>query len=149
MQDQLIYSWYEQYKVGLFRFALSILKDTHMAEDALQEAFVRLLRQNRLPDPEKVQAWLYRVVRNICYDTLRKRRREVEASPIATPEKNWEFSDLIASLPQKEQEILALRFIGGFSHKDIAVITGMTVHSVKKRYERAIAKLRTEMEVSI
>lgn len=147
MHDQLVYSWYEQYKVGLYRFALSILKDTHLAEDALQEAFLRLLRSNRLPDPEKAQAWLYRVVRNICYDTLRKRKRETEEAPVAAPEKNLEFLDLISPLPQKEQEILALRFIGGFTHKEIASITGMTVHSAKKRYERAIAKLRTEMEV--
>ena len=37
MQDETIYTWYQQYKVGLFRFALSILKDSHLAEDALQE----------------------------------------------------------------------------------------------------------------
>lgn len=148
MPDQLIYSYYEEYKVGLFRFALSILKDVHSAEDALQEAFVRLLTQSRLPDPEKAQAWLYRVVRNICYDMLRKRKHEAQETPISVSEKSWDFLELIDPLPWKEQELLALRFIGGFSHKEIAAITGMTVHSAKKRYERAIAKLRTEMEVS-
>lgn len=151
MQDSLVYRWYEQYKIGLFRFALSILKDSHLAEDALQEAFVRLLRQNRLPDSEKAQAWLYRVVRNICYDMLRQRKHETgEVLTAAPPQnENWEFIELISPLPQKEQEILALRFIGGFSHKEIAAITGSTLHGTKKRYERAIQALRTEMEVSI
>lgn len=151
MQDTLIYSWYEAYKTGLYRFALSILKDPHLAEDALQEAFLRMLRASRLPDPEKAQAWLYRVVRNICYDTLRKRKQEDGEIPItaAPREGNWEFIELISPLPRKEQEILALRFIGGFTHKEIAQILGMTVHSAKKRYERAIQTLRTEMEVSI
>lgn len=150
MHEEIVYSWYEQYKVGLFRFALSILKDIHLSEDALQEAFVRLLAQNRLPDPEKAQAWLYRVVRNICYDTLRRRKRETgEATAAAPATGNWEFIELISPLPQKEQEILALRFLGGFSHKEIAQIMGMTLHGAKKRYERAIIQLRTEMEVSI
>lgn len=151
MHEKMVYNWYEQYKTGLYRFALSILKDAHLAEDALQEAFVRLLQQNRLPDTEKAQAWLYRVVRNICYDVLRKRKQEGGELPqtAAVMDRSWEFIELIAPLPQKEQEILALRFIGGFTHKEIASITGQTVHSTKKRYERSIARLRAEMEVSL
>ena len=85
MQNETIYRWYEQYKVGLFRFALSILKDSHLAEDALQEAFVRLMHQNRLPDSENVQAWLYRVVRNLCYDLLRKQKRETGEVSMTAP----------------------------------------------------------------
>jgi len=151
MHQQLVYDWYQAYHTGLYRFALSILKDVQLAEDALQEAFVRLLQQNRLPDTEKAQAWLYRVLRNICYDILRRQKREIPESPAAAavPGENWEFIELIAPLPQKEREILALRFIGGFSHREIAHIMGMTVHSEKKRYERAIQALRKEMEVSI
>ena len=151
MQNETIYRWYEQYKVGLFRFALSILKDSHLAEDALQEAFVRLMHQNRLPDSENVQAWLYRVVRNLCYDLLRKQKRETGEVSMTAPatDGNWEFIELISPLSQKDQEILALRFIGGFSHKEIAGILKMTTHSTKKRYERAIQTLRKEMEVSI
>ena len=155
MHERMVYDWYQQHKTGLYRFALSILKDAHLAEDVLQEAFVRMLSLNRLPDTEKAQAWLYRVVRNICYDILRKRKREADELPAAVtcPEETWEFTELIAPLPQKEQEILALRFIGGIScsfwGREIAQIMGMTVHSAKKRYERAIHILRTEMEVML
>lgn len=151
MHKQMVYRWYQQYKTSLYRFALSILKDSYLAEDVLQEAFVRMLGLNRLPDSEKAQAWLYRVVRNICYDILRKQKREVceTSDTAASGEVNWEFVEMIAPLPQKDQEILALRFIGGFTHKEIAQIMGMTVHSTKKRYERAIQKLRTEMEVML
>ena len=150
MQNQTVYDWYQMYHTGLYRFALSILKDSHLAEDALQEAFVRLLARNYLPEADKASSWLYRVVRNICYDILRKRKRETEESPSAPApaEEKWEFMELIAPLPQKEQEILSLRFIGGFTHKEIARIMGLTVHGTKKRYERAIHALRQEMEVS-
>ena len=151
MQDQMVYDWYQAYHTGLYRFALSITKDPHGAEDALQEAFVRLLSQDSLPDSEKARAWLYKVVRNICYDILRKRKHETEETQLSPPPtvETWEFMDIIAPLPQKEQEILALRFIAGFSHREIAQIMGFTVHGAKKRYERAIQKLRTEMEVSL
>lgn len=151
MQDQMVYDWYQAYHTGLYRFALSITKDPHGAEDALQEAFVRLLSQDSLPDSEKARPWLYKVVRNICYDILRKRKHETEVTQLSAtpPEETWEFMDIIALLPQKEQEILSLRFIGGFTHKEIARIMGLTVHSTKKRYERAIHTLRQETEVSL
>ena len=55
MNKELVYAWYEQYKTGIYRYALSILKDTHGAEDVLQETFLRLLSgkyvAERFPTP--------------------------------------------------------------------------------------------------
>lgn len=151
MNHALVYSWYEQYRTGIYRFALSILRDPQMAEDVLQETFVRLISGIGWPDEGKEKAWLFRVARNLCFDILRKRIREMEATPViaAPPDQNWEFLELISPLTETEKEIVSLKFIGGFSHKEIARITGTTVHATKKRYERAIQKLRGEMEVSI
>ena len=152
MNPQLVQAWYESYRVGIYRFALSILRDTQQAEDVLQETFVKLIcGKFSCPTPGKEKAWLFRVARNLCFDILRKRVQELELPPaIAAPEgENWEFIELISPLTQTEQEILSLRFIGGFTHKEIAKITGTTVHAAKKRYERAIQKLRAEMEVTL
>ena len=152
MNPQLVQEWYECYRIGLYRFALSILRDTQQAEDVLQETFVKLLcGKFSSPTPGKEKAWLFRVARNLCFDILRKRVQELELPPaIAAPEgENWEFIELISSLSQSEQEIISLKFIGGFTHKEIAKITGTTVHAAKKRYERAIQKLREEMEVTL
>lgn len=145
------HQWYEQYKVGIYRFSLSILKDPQLAEDVLQETFLRILSGKGNPDPGKEQAWLYRVARNICYDILRKRKRETEEA-INTPGptgNQWEFLELIAPLSPVEQEIVSLKIIGGLAHKEIAKVMGITTAGAKKRYERAIAKLRKEMEVSL
>ena len=152
MNPQLIQSLYEEYHTGIYRFALSLLRDPQQAEDVLQETFVKLLNGKlHTPTPGKEKAWLFRVARNLCLDILRKRIRDLELPPvIAAPQgENWEFIDLISPLPQSEQEILSLKFIGGFTHGEIAKITGTTLHAAKKRYERAIQKLREEMEVSI
>lgn len=144
-----VHKWYEQYKTGIYRFSLSILKDPQLAEDALQETFLRLLSGKGSPDPGKEQAWLYRVARNICYDILRKRKREVdEISNTPAPSKeSWEFMELLAPLPPKDREVVALKIIGGLTHAEIASVMGSTTAGAKKRYERAIQKLREEMEV--
>ncbi len=149
MNHPFVYSWYEQYKTGIFRFALSILKDPQLAEDVLQETFLRILSGKGNPDPGKEQAWLYRVARNICYDTLRKRKRETEESPNtpAPAQSNWEYLELIAPLSAREQEIVSLKILGGLTHREIARVLGTTTAGAKKRYERAIEKLREEMEV--
>ena len=148
MNPELIHQWFETYKTGIYRFALSILKDPQLAEDVLQETFLRLLRGNRIPLPGKEQAFLYKTARNLCYDILRKRKRETEEVTNApAPPEGWEFLELIAPLSPKEQEIVSLKIIGGLTHAEIAAVIGTTPAGAKKRYERAIEKLRTEMEV--
>lgn len=152
MNPELVYDWYETYRTHIYRFALSILHSPQQAEDVLQETFVRLLSGKfYTPTPGKEKAWLFKVARNLCFDILRGRTRELELPPaIAAPAgENWEFLELISPLSQSEQEIVSLKFIGGFTHKEIAKITGTTVHGAKKRYERAIQKLREEMEVTL
>ncbi len=151
MDPQLVERWYEEYKLGIYRFALSLLRDAQLAEDVLQETFAKALGNPfSIPTPGKEKAWLYRVARNLCMDILRKRSREAEAPPeIAAPAgQNWEFLEMLAPLTQSEQELVSLKILGGFTHKEIAKITGITVHAAKKRYERAIEKLRQEMEES-
>ena len=81
-------------------------------------------------------------------DHLRRQKREqpLLSQPAADSREDWEFIRLIAPLNRTEQQILSLRFIGGLTHKEIAQVLGLTVHGSKKRYERAIEKLRKEME---
>ncbi len=151
MNPQLAQKWYEMYRVDIYRFALSLLRSPYQAEDVLQETFVKLLTGKfSCPAPGKEKAWLFKVAKNHCMDILRRRIRELELPPaISAPAgENWEFLELISSLSQDEQMIVSLRFIGGFTHAEIAKITGITLHAAKKRYERAIQKLREEMEVS-
>ena len=143
MNRQMVHKWYEAYKTGLFRFALSILKDESAAEDVLQEVFVRLLSGKYSPEPGKEQAYLYRCVRNLCYDEIRRRKRtteeEREAADLRDP---YRFLELIAPLGEKEREIITLKIVGGLTNREIGKVLGLTEQAVKKRYQRAIKKLR-------
>lgn len=144
MHQQMIYDWYEQYKTGIYRYALSILKDPQLAEDVLQETFLRLLSGKYTVHPGKEQAWLYKAAHNLCCDILRKRNWETGQLPEPVGGENYEYIDLISGLEATEREIVTLRIVGGLSHKEIASIMGLTLHASKKRYERAIQKLREE-----
>ena len=143
MKQQLIYSWYEQYKNGIFRYALSILKDSHGAEDIVHDTFVKALSQGHLPEPENAQAWLYRVARNLCYDRLRKIKYEQLQLQVPVQAENpYEYIELIASLAPKDREIVTLRIVGGLTHQEIGAVLGIHGKAAQKRYERAIATLR-------
>lgn len=143
MNPQQVQQWYEQYKTGIFRFVLSILKNASLAEDVLQETFLKLLSGKYTVHEGKEQAWLYKVARNLSYDILRNQSREV----VLTDQQNREsyaYIELIAGLDLTEKEIVTLKIVGGLTHKEIAKVMGLTVHASKKRYERAIQKLREE-----
>ena len=143
MNRERIANWYEQYKTGLYRFALSILKNESMAEDILQEVFLRLLSGRYAPDLGKEQAYLYRAVRNLCYDEMRRaKRRDQELKPQFGMTENYAYIELIAPLEKKEQEIVTLKIVGGLSHREIGKVMGLTEQAAKKRYLRAIEKLR-------
>ena len=144
MNPNLVKQWYETYKTGIFRFALTMLKDTHLAEDVLQETFVRLLSGKYTVHTGKEQAWLYKVARNLCLDILRKRNWETGALPETVGEDSYGYIELISGLDQTEREIVSLKIIGGLTHSEIAKVMGLTVSASKRRYERAIAKLRKE-----
>ena len=144
MDRSLAACLYEQHKNGIYRYALSILKDTQLAEDVLHDTFVKLLSGSQ---PQTVLPWLYRVARNLCYDQLRRAKRE---SPLVQPPSQADISyayiELIAALPPHEQEIVTLKIVSGLTHKEIGNILGITASAAQKRYERAIAALRDKEE---
>ena len=145
MSQSLIYSWYEQYKNGIFRYALSITKDPYLSEDILHDTFVKLLSGGIRCASGKEQAWLYRIARNLCYDRLRRAKHEqAYAEPPAVSDSRFEYIELISSLSPMEREIVTLRIVGGLSHKEIGSVLGITSSAAQKRYERAISALRNK-----
>lgn len=145
MNRSLINHWYEQYKNGIFRYALSLTKDPHLAEDVLHDTFVKLLSGTVQCAIGKEQAWLYRIARNLCYDRLRRAKREQSyPESLGYSDRQLEYIDLISSLTPLEQEIVTLKIVGRLSHKEIGSVLGITASAAQKRYERAISTLRSK-----
>ena len=145
MHRAKIENWYEQYKTGLFRYAFTLVKELETAEDVLQEIFLRLLAGKNFPEPGKEQAYLYRMARNLCFDHLRRQKRLAqEPAQISSEQGQYAYIELISTLDSREQEVVTLKIVGGLTHREIAKVLGLTEHAAKKRYERAIQKLREE-----
>ncbi len=147
MDRSRIWSLYEQYKNGIFRYILSITKDPYLAEDVLHDTFVKLLSGGVRCAPGKEQAWLYRIARNLCFDHLRKSGRELPYAVTPTQESSQlEYIELISGLSPAEQEIVTLKIVGGLTHREIGAVLGISAGAAQKRYERAIAALRDKEE---
>ncbi len=133
--------------------ARQILGSESLAEDAVQEAFLRLVRHPRLYDPRRpFSHWFYTVLRNACRDHLRRRtkRAEVERRG-AVPERDGPPAEgvdirvLLERLPEEEKPVLLLRLQGGLSFEEIGGFLGISLEAAKKRAQRGLRRLREKM----
>src|SRR5580704_8918210 len=89
---------FERYETPLFQFLLGILKDTHRAEDALQETFVRALSRLDGVDPDHLRGWLFTIAYHEAM-LLRRRQRVRAADPLPPPD------DLPGDAPEPYEEV--------------------------------------------
>lgn len=156
---------YERYRFDMFRVAYSVLKDYHLAQDAVQSAFIRLL--NNLDgidqiESEKTRAFVIIVTRNISINFYRKRKRQNnvmldEVEDILADESqviddkivNAELFDRIKSkikhLYEPYADILALRYFYHYSDKEIAELLGISHENARVRLHRAKQSLIREI----
>jgi RNA polymerase sigma-70 factor (ECF subfamily) len=148
-----------------YNLARWMTRNEHDAEDVVQEAFLRALRFFGGFHGGNARAWLLAIVRNTCYDWLRRHRpSEVSASfdeeihtdgdPTPTPEdlviqqaERLRLRDALEALPLAWREVLILRELEGLSYKEIADIAGIKMGTVMSRLARARAALQRQLVV--
>lgn len=150
---------YHLHKTPIFRTALAISGDRHLAEEILQEVFLRAHKNiHRMHDDRSLAPWLYRVTVNLTYDittrrnrgqTLLKKLADWLPSPLKSPEYVMETQELqmlvlqaINQLEIKQRTVLVLFYLQGFSMGEIAGITEVPVGTVKSRLHYARQNLR-------
>ena len=158
--DRELEAWLTQDYATAYRTACLVLRDPHSAQDAVQEAFLRVYRfRDAIPAGDGRKAWLYRVVVNACISRVRaeasRTGRDVgeaalEALPDREPEPEQaaERSQLagdvvaaLADLPEHLRVPLVLRFYAGLSEKEIAVAIQRRPGTVKSRLHEARQRL--------
>jgi RNA polymerase sigma-70 factor (ECF subfamily) len=158
-QDELD-AWLAQDYAAAYRTACLVLRDRDAAQDAVQEAFLRVWRfRSAIPDGAGRKAWLYRVVVNACVSRVRAETSRagkdsgpegLEALPSEAPEPEQlaERSQLagdvlaaLAALPEHLRIPLVLRFYAGLSEKEIATAIDRRPGTVKSRLHEARARL--------
>ncbi len=151
----------EKYQRLVYSIALNYLKDSALAEDASQEAFIKAFKHLRSYNPEfRFSTWLTRITTNTCSDMLRKRRDLTpldEAFEIAdkgeTPEdyavrkdKKEKLDYLVNALDPKYKQPLLLYHVSGLKYEEIAEHMRVPMSIVKNRIFRARKMLKEALE---
>ncbi|GJM21820.1 MAG: DNA-directed RNA polymerase sigma-70 factor [Planctomycetota bacterium] len=150
-----------EYERPLTRYALHMLGDVERARDVVQDVFLRCLAQDRDKLSLNLRAWLYTVCRNRVLDILRKesRMRTSDESGLLAlkgneppPEQGVQQKEvlgralqMLAALPQRQQEVLRLKFQDGLSYKEIAAVTTHSVSYVGVLLHEGMKTLRTRL----
>ena len=143
----------------LFALAHRILRDVDRAEDALQDALVIAWRDLRgLRDPDRFDAWVTKVVTNVCISqAMRERRRTVNLRvlPIDGPAAPDELASLVdrdqlergfRRLSPDERAILVLHHYAGYPLVDIAELLGLPAGTVRSRLHHAHRAMRAALD---
>jgi len=142
----------------MFGIARLVLRDVHLAEDAVQESLIRAWRElPRLEDPDRFNAWLYRILVNACADQGRVRRRWSSQLVILRSEPSTDDPQgVLADRDQLERGFrrlkpehrvaIALHYYLGLSAPEIAETLGVPVGTAKSRLHYATETLRAVLD---
>jgi len=149
--------WVREHQDQAWSLARYLLKDASEAEDAVQEAFIRLWNHRESVDPERIRPWLMKVTRNLCLDRLRRRKPTEELREIHEVEDHgpmagavqgelghW-LTRAIAGLKEPYRSLVVLRDIQQHSYEEVAGATDLSLAQVKVYLHRARKQLREEL----
>jgi RNA polymerase sigma factor (sigma-70 family) len=172
-QDQRISDVVKQEQSRLRNFIRRQVPDPRDAEDILQDVFYELVEAYRMTKPvEQVTAWLFRVARNRITDLFRRKSREAarnqretisedgevllleellpshDADPDAAYARSVlfeELDDALEELPEEQREVFIAHELMGYSFKELAAQSGVTVNTLLSRKHYAVLYLRERL----
>ncbi len=153
MDDKEFCGCADRYKDMVYRVALNFLGAGSDAEDAVQEAFLKLYTSgNGFESEEHRRRWLIRVTLNICknMERSRKNRRQVPLEALELPaefetEEQTELYSAVMSLPEKYRTVLYLFYYEEYSVREIGQILDIRESNVTTRLSRGRELLKTQL----
>lgn len=155
-EEDVLAALVAEYASTLYRVAFSVLRNPADAEDAVQEAFLRVLRHREsLAEVRDRRVWLIRIVWNIVLDRKRRAKTRPETDDVAElarvlPSHGLSAEQIasasqhhahvlrcVEQLPAKEREVLLLSAFEELTSVEIATVLGITESSVRSRLFRA------------
>ncbi|MXZ75076.1 MAG: sigma-70 family RNA polymerase sigma factor [Gemmatimonadetes bacterium] len=147
------------YQDMAFGYALGLLGERHLAEDAAQEGFIAAWQQiESLRKPDSFPAWLRRIIKWQCFRFKRRNNHhfvpmedDIEAadeSPLdraARRDMSEKVRAAVEALPETLREVTVLRYIGDYSAPEIAHFMGLKAGTVRKRLFEARSKLKPSL----
>ena len=162
-----------RHQTALYNFALRQVRVPQVAEDVVQESFVRVVQNAAdFKHEARFTTWIYTITRNLCIDHLRKRALrkhpsldesrgeegdgptlgEQTADPRASVEREATGTELkeriaraVDTLPDEQREVFLMREVANLPFKEIAEITGVPENTVKSRMRYALERLQEQL----
>ena len=151
---------YDMYCDAMFIIAQRYVKDSFVAEDQMQDAFIKVFKNiKNFKGEVTIGAWIKRIVINQCIDYLKKKRIELvsidEAKLTIADENDWNvneevtinsISSAINNLPEKYKIVLNLYLIEGYDHQEIAQVLKITEVNSRSQLMRGKNKLKSQLK---
>lgn len=154
--EEAVEELFELYADEIFRYARLMLRDDYLAEDLVQEVFIRVLRSwDKFREESNAKTWLWTIARNCLYDVFRKRKRNslhftekaLDDLQVTTPFQSLiELEESIYALNENQRQVFILRCIQDLSVSDTASVLGWTEAKVKTTLHRAINQLKMTLQ---
>ncbi len=153
MNEETLTALVDTHESGIYRYLVYLGAGHAAAEDVLQDTFLAAY-QNRSPenDPAKVGAWLRGIARNIFRKHCRKRKMSpilFDDAALAAAESYWRetaetgfdqimlaLDSCLKKLPDKQRELIIMRYDKSISRRSMAELTGMTPDGIKSALRR-------------
>ena len=156
----------ERYRASIYRYILRLVRDPERADDLTQETFLRVHRRlGDLKDPAALEAWLYRIATNLCYDRFRQREHRQPLLPLLPeseemsavvvddlalrPDQLLEQSEMsdcvmrfLIQLPESQRQVILLHDLQELTAPEIAERLTISLPNVKIRLHRARLRLK-------
>lgn len=152
----------ERHESALIRYAASILGDTERAREVVQDTLLKLCTSAPETICDHLAEWLFTVCRNRAFDVRKKDGRMVPLTdidletrprpgprPIAELERREtlrQVRKLVSGLPEKEREVLTLKFVCDLSYREIAEITALSVSHVGVLIHTGVRRIRKQIQ---
>lgn len=152
--DNSVKELFDRYSDMVYRIAVSYGKNVYIAEEVVQEVFLRYLRKKpHFENSEHEKAWFIRVAVNCCKSMLNtawmKHTRPLEeagqAVDFSGQNEEHELFEMLSELPAKYRIVLYLRYYEEYQVKEIAKLLGITPNLVSARLMRAKKLLKQKL----
>ena len=155
--ETMIRQMIEDHQAALLRMCYLYLRDVQLAEDAVQETFIKALRTlDSFRGESSMKTWLTRIAIRTCCDMRRSfwfRHMDRHFTPEMLPEQaqtaeeeDQSLTLAVMNLPKKLREVILLYYYQDMNVNEIADALGVTQPTVSYRLKRAREKLRSELE---
>lgn len=156
-RDRWLEQAMEQWEVPLLRTCYLLVKDVALAEDAVQDTFVKAWQvHDHFRGEGSEKSWLMRIAVNTCRDLRRGKwfrhvDRQVRMEDLPEPAEPFQWEDdtvtrAILALPDGLRQVVTLRYYQGFTAQEVAEILKLSRRTVHYRLEKAERLLKESLE---